>query len=92
LYSISLYSIPFAVPIKRNGGKLLFSFVEADEGGGAARACLGTGAATRCLLTHPPDAISIASALKEIYEDIYVSECVSGPPCGSVVHMGLYGL
>jgi hypothetical protein len=52
----------------------------------------GTGAATRCLLTHLPDAISIASALKEIYEDIYVSESVSGPPCGSVVYMGLYGL
>jgi hypothetical protein len=39
----------------------------------------GTGAVTRCLLTHPPDAISISSALKEhTLGDIYVLESVSG--------------
>jgi hypothetical protein len=47
---------------------------------------------SRCLITHPPDAISIASTLKEIYEDIYVSESVCGPSCRSVVYMGLYEL
>ena len=37
----------------------------------------GTCAETRCLLTHPPDAISISSALKELYSGGYicVGEC-----------------
>jgi len=76
---------------------VLSVFVDADEGEGRPERvsvpAQGTGAAPRCLLTHPPDAISIASALKEIYGDICVAERVSGPPlreCG--VYMGLYGL
>jgi hypothetical protein len=74
---------------------LVWSFQQTRGEGRYERASVpahGTGTATRCLLTHPPDDISIASALKEIYEDIYVSESVSGPPCWSVVYMGLYGL
>ena len=40
------------------------------------------------LITHPPDAISIESALKELYEDICVRECEWAP----LRECGIYGV